>query len=334
MSPVSASNTRHSGVLSTIGNTPLIQLTRLFEEVDLRVFAKMEMMNPGGSMKDRTALNIIEKAYAQDALRPGMTVIESSSGNMGIGLAQVCLYLGLKFICVVDPKTTQQNINLLTAYGAQIDLVAEPDPKTGEFLERRIQRVKQLLEAIPGSFWPRQYSNPDNASAHHKTMREIVTQLDGNVDYLFVATSTCGTLRGCAEYLRQQQLPTKIIAVDAKGSVIFGGPPAKRLIPGHGASRRPELYQPDLADQVVLVSDQDCIIGCHRLLKKEAILAGGSSGGMVMALNALKEQIPAGSHCVLILCDRGERYLDTVYSQRWLQEHFGGTDLLALATAQ
>jgi 2,3-diaminopropionate biosynthesis protein SbnA len=334
MSGAKASKTRHTGVLSTIGNTPLIPLNRLFGETDMRVFAKLEMMNPGGSLKDRTALHIIEKAFEQNILRPGMTVVESSSGNMGIGLAQICLYFGLTFICVVDPKTTKQNITLLETYGAHIDVVTEPDPKTGEFLQRRIQRVQELLEQIPGSFWPRQYSNLDNAFAHHTTMHEIMTQLDGQVDYLFCATSTCGTLRGCSEYLRQHGFQTKVVAVDAKGSVIFGGPPAKRLIPGHGAARRPELYQPDLADHVILVSDQDCLVGCHRLLRKEAILAGGSSGGVVMALDAFKHEIPSGARCVLILCDRGERYLDTVYSADWIQAHFGDTHFLEADAAR
>jgi cysteine synthase A len=154
-------------------------------------------------------------------------------------------------------------------------------------------------------------------------MREIVTQLDGEVDYLFCATSTCGTLRGCAEYIRGQDLHTRVIAVDAIGSVIFGGQKAKRLIPGHGAARVPELYQPGLAERCVHVSDLDCVVGCRRLVRQEGILAGGSSGAVISAIEQMRHTIPPGANCVTILPDRGERYLDTIYSDGWVQEHFG-----------
>jgi cysteine synthase A len=258
------------------------------------------------------------------AIKAGTVVIESSSGNLGIGLAQICRYLGLRFICVVDPKTTTQNIRILKAYGAEIDLVSKPDPVTGEFLQARIDRVQSLLRSIEDSFWTNQYANLSNAQAHYRTtMHEIATELDGRIDYLFVATSTCGTLRGCAEYVRDHHLGTKIFAVDACGSVIFGGQPAKRLIPGHGASRRPELFRADLADECVRVTDLDCVVGCRRLVRSEAILAGGSSGGVLMALAQIKERIPRGATCALIFHDRGERYLDTIYSDEWVEEHFG-----------
>jgi len=251
-------------------------------------------------------------------------VIESSSGNLGIGLAQACRYMGLRFICVVDPKTTTQNIRILKAYGAEIDLVKEPDPATGEFLQARIDRVHTLLRMIEDSFWTNQYANVSNAQAHyHTTMREIAAQLHGRIDYLFVSTSTCGTLRGCAEYIRDHGLRTRIIAVDAHGSVIFGGESGKRLIPGHGASRRPELFCAGLADECVRVSDLDCVVGCRRLVGSEGILAGGSSGGVLMALEQVAGRIPEGATCALIFHDRGERYLETIYSDEWVEEHFG-----------
>ena len=242
---------------------------------------------------------------------------------MGIGLAQACAYLGMRLICVIDPKTTRQNVEILKAYGAEIDLVAQPDPSTGEFLQARISRVKALLSAIENSFWPDQYSNVNNAAAHHQTMHEIATTMSGSVDYLFCATSTCGTIRGCAEYVKANGLETKIIAVDAVGSVIFGGKPAKRLVPGHGAAVRPRLYQDDLAYDYVQVTDTDCVVGCRRLVREEAILAGGSSGAVVMAIDRVKQKIAPGAFCVGILPDRGERYLDTIYSDEWVAEHFG-----------
>jgi cysteine synthase A len=154
-------------------------------------------------------------------------------------------------------------------------------------------------------------------------MHEIATELDGKIDYLFVATSTCGTLRGCAQYVRDHHLGTTIFAVDAHGSVIFGGQPAKRLIPGHGAARRPELYRPDLADACLRVSDLDCVVGCRRLVLREGILAGGSSGGVLMAVDQVKRRIRRGATCAVIFHDRGERYLDTIYSDEWVAEHFG-----------
>src|SRR5919204_4225934 len=281
----------NESILSTIGHTPLVRLTRVLPDCPLRLFAKLEGFNPGGSAKDRPALHILQQAMRTGAIKAGTVVVESSSGNLGIGLAQVCRYLGLRFICVVDPKTTAQNIRIIKAYGAEIDLVSKPDPVTGEFLQARIDRVQTLLKTIEDSFWTNQYANLSNAQAHYRTtMDEIAEELDGRIDCLFVATSTCGTLRGCAEYARDHHLDTKIFAVDAHGSVIFGGQPAERLIPGHGAARRPELYRADLADECVWVTDLDCVVGCRRLVHSEAILAGGSSGGVVMAVEKGEEE--------------------------------------------
>ncbi|HKX27096.1 MAG TPA: 2,3-diaminopropionate biosynthesis protein SbnA [Blastocatellia bacterium] len=313
----------HESILSTVGNTPLVKLNRLFRSSGFNLYAKLEAFNPGGSIKDRAALGIVKHALAHGLIKPGDTVIESSSGNMGIGLAQVCAYYGLRFICVVDPKTTRTNLEILRAFGAIIDLVSTPDPQTGEFLQARIDRVQTLLQTIDHSFWPDQYRNPGNPLAHHRTMQEISVALDGKIDLLFCATSTCGTMRGCAEYVRAHKMSTKVYAVDAVGSVIFGGPFARRLIPGHGAAVKPALYQPDLADECIHVTDVQCVIGCRRLAQEEAILAGGSSGAVIMAVEAVKHLIPENANCVAILPDRGERYLDTIFSNEWVGRHFG-----------
>ncbi len=310
------------GILSAIGHTPLVKLTRIFRKRRINFFAKMEQFNPGGSTKDRPAHNIIEHALKTGLINPETTIIESSSGNMGIGLAQVCAYHKLRLICVVDPKVTTQNISLLKAYNAQVEMVSEPDAKTGEFLPARVQRVKELLKIHADSFWPNQYASELNSAAHHQTMHEIATALGGSLDYLFCATSTCGTLRGCAEYRSYQRLSFKIIAVDAVGSVIFGGKKAKRLIPGHGAGMVPPLFAQDLADECIHVNDLDCIVGCHRLVQEEAILAGGSSGAIVSAVERILPNMRPDSTCVAILPDRGERYLDTIYSYEWITRHF------------
>jgi cysteine synthase A len=276
-------------------------------------------------MKDRPALWIIRDGVETGQIIPGHTVvIESSSGNMGIGLAQVCSYYGVRFICVIDPKTTAPNRRLLEVYGAEIDKVEEPDPVSGEYLQARLDRVQTLRRSFPSTFWPNQYGNPLNPRSHYQTMTEILAALDGNLDYLFCATSTCGTLRGCAEYVRDHGLATKIYAVDAMGSVIFGGQEKKkRLIPGHGAAVKPDLFHDQLADHCVHVTDIDCVLGCRRLVKYESILAGGSSGAVLTAIEQVRHEIPADATCVAILPDRGERYLDTIYSDEWVQTHLG-----------
>jgi len=313
----------NENILSAIGNTPLVRLTRVFGDLQFQLFAKLESFNPGGSMKDRPAYHIIKQALDTGEIEPGTVVIESSSGNMGVGLAQACSYYGIRFICVVDPKTTVQNILLLEAYGAEVDIVAAPDPMTGEYLQSRIERVRARLKSVKKGFWPNQYANVSNPAAHYGTMGEIVKALDGQVDYLFCATSTCGTLRGCAEYAQRHNLNTKVIAVDAVGSVIFGGRQAKRLIPGHGAAIRPQLYQPDLAARCIHVTDLDCIVGCRLLARQEAIIAGGSSGAVLIAMSRIKDEIPPGANCVMIMPDRGERYLETIYSNSWVKKNFG-----------
>jgi cysteine synthase A len=313
-----------SGVLAAVGETPLVRLARVYPDAEFRLFAKLEALNPGGSIKDRPARAILAEAMRTGAIDSGTVIVESSSGNMGIGLAQACCWYGLRLICVVDPKAARQNLDIMRAYGAEIDYVSEPDPATGEFLQARLNRVQQLLAEIPNSFWPNQYANLHNPGSHYKTtMREIATALDGKVDYVFCATSTCGTVRGCGEYVRDHALATRVVAVDAKGSLIFSDEPCKRLFPGMGAGLRPPLYAPDLIDEFVLVSDLECIVGCRRLVRSEGILAGASCGGVIAAVDRLRHQIPAGATCVAILPDRGERYLDTVYCDDWVREHFG-----------
>lgn len=313
-----------SGVLGAVGRTPLVSLRRALPESRLRLYAKIEGLNPGGSAKDRPALGILREGIRTGAVRPETVVVESSSGNMGIGLAQACRYLGIRFVCVVDARTTAQHVHILRTYGAQVDVVDQPDPETGEFLPARIRRVSDLVDSLPHAFWPNQFANEANPASHyHGTMREIAQELDGRVDYLFCATSTCGTLRGCSDYVRGHDLPTRVVAVDALGSVIFGGPRARRRIPGLGSGLVPELLRPGLADLQVHVSDLDCVVGCRRLVTREALLVGGSAGGVFTALERMSGELPEGATCVLVFCDRGDRYLDTIFSDTWVTEHFG-----------
>jgi len=313
-----------ASILDAVGATPLVRLRKYFPHAHFDLLAKLESLNPSGSIKDRPAVRIMEHALRSGAVHAGTVVIESSSGNMGIGLAQSCRYYGLRFVCVVDPKTTEVNLRVMRAYGAEIDVVQEPDPESGEFLQARLKRVRTLLQEIAGSFWPNQYENAQNSDSHYQTtMHEIASALKGKVDYLFVPTSTCGTLRGCCDYIRDHGLPTRVIAVDAFGSLIFGSIQAKRMVPGLGAGLRPPLFDDSVLHDHVLVSDLDCIAGCRRLMASEAIFAGGSSGGVLAAVEAYGTRIPAGSSVVAILPDRGERYLDTLFSDVWVHEHFG-----------
>lgn len=309
------------GILSKIGRTPLIELTNVFPQKEFRLYAKLEMLNPGGSIKDRPALGMIESAIAEGLIKQNTTIIESSSGNLGIGLAQVCAVLKIKLICVVDPLSSEENLGILRAYGANLVMVSET--VDGKYLPARVAKVKSLLKEIPDSYWCNQYSNSNNPLSLRKMMKEIADELGNKTDYLFCAVSTCGTLRGCREQIEIENMQTKIIAIDAQGSSIFGDGITKRMIPGHGAGMIPELYRPNLEDMHMLVSDIDCIAGCRLLVKEEGLLAGGSSGGIITAIGRMIHVIPSGSVCVAILPDRGERYLHTIYSDQWIAANFG-----------
>jgi cysteine synthase A len=309
------------GIVDAIGGTPLVPLSRMFANEPYSVYGKLEWMNPGGSAKDRPALYMLKEAIRRGEINRDTVVIESSSGNLAISLAQLCLYLGLRFICVVDPRTTDQHLRIIRALNAEIDLVDWPDEETGEYLPARIRRVQELRRQIPNAYWTNQYGNKDNSLAHMETtMKEIGDRL-GPIDYLFCGVSSCGTISGCRDYIRSQGWQTRIVAVDAQGSVLFGGAKGPRSFPGLGAGIPPGLYAPELADEVVHVSDNDCIQGCRELVKYEAIMAGASSGGVVSAVRRLSGTIPSGAVCAVILPDRGERYLATVYNDEWVRSH-------------
>jgi cysteine synthase A len=311
----------YESILNTIGHTPLIKLKKLSAELGFQVYGKLEMANPGGSIKDRTSLSIIEEGITNGTINKNTTLIESSSGNMAIGLAQVCSYHDIPLVIVVDPKANKHTLKILNAYGVKVDMV-EKASENGGYLGARLQRVKELVSQIPNATWTNQYGNKANPKAHHQTMSEIYADLP-NVDYVFSATSTCGTLMGCADFIKDEHLDTKLIAVDAKGSVIFGDTPNDRQIPGHGAGLPSQFLDKGAIHDVVHITDKECVTGCHKLLKLESILAGGSSGAVTMAIEKLKNKIAQHSTCVLILCDRGERYIDTIYNKDWVAQKLG-----------
>jgi 2,3-diaminopropionate biosynthesis protein SbnA len=306
-----------SSIVDCVGQTPLVHLKRLF--ADRKVYAKLEMMNPGGSMKDRPARYIIERGLRDGTFHEGTHLIESTSGNLGIGLAMAAKIYGLKFSCVVDPKITPTNLKILKQFGAQIEMVTEKD-EYGSYLHTRIRRVKELLETIPNAYWINQYANAWNWQAYyHSVGREIIEQVDGPVDYLICAVSTTGSILGCSRRVREKFPHVKVIAVDAVGSVIFGAPPAPRELPGIGASRVPELVSPGEIDEVVYVDDLESAQGCRDLLAHEGIFAGGSSGSVIAAIRKIIHVIPPHSRIVTVLPDRGDRYLDSVYDDQWME---------------
>lgn len=225
-----------------IGATPLLRLWNLGTRDDLEVYGKLELFNPAGSAKDRTARSLLRDAMASGRVREGSLVVESSSGNLGIALARACRLEGVRFLCIVDARTNRSAVTAMKAYGAQVEVIWEPDPDLGDLLATRRRRVAQILAEVPGAVNLNQYENPANPRAHREgTMAEIADALDGDVDELFVATSTTGTISGCAGYCAEHGLSTRLTAVDAMGSVLFGGQPGRRLIPGFGAGVEPPL---------------------------------------------------------------------------------------------
>jgi cysteine synthase A len=313
------------GILGAIGETPLVHLEKIFEASRFNCFAKLEGLNPGGSSKDRPSVAIVERAMQTGEVNTETLVVEASSGNTGVGLAQVCAYHGLRFRCLVDPKVTQQNLDILAAYGAEVEMVGHPDLESGEFLPAKLKRIDEILDQNKNSFWVNQYASEENPGAHYRsTIKEILRDLDGRMlDYLFIATATCGTIRGCLDFLRDHGYPTKVIAVDALGSQIFSNHKNDRLVPGLGSAICPTLKPTDGIDELLHVTDIDCVVGCRRLARTEAILAGGSSGGVISAIDRMSKKIPDGATVVALLPDRGERYLDTIFSNEWVQENLG-----------
>lgn len=307
----------YRSIVDCIGQTPLVALNRLFPN-DLRVIAKLEMFNPGGSVKDRPAKYLIEEGINDGTITPDSHLVESSSGNLGIALAMLANIHGLRFTCVVDPKISQTNLSILKAFGAGIDLVTEKDAEGG-YLHTRIARVQQLLDALPNSVWLNQYANRRNWESHyHGEGEEIIAALgNARLDAVVIGVSTTGTILGLARRLRRRYPQLRVIAVDAAGSVIFGGTAGPRELPGIGASRRPELLDMREIDEVVYVTDWEATRVCRELVQRESIFAGGSSGSVIAGVFKIRHTLAPGATVLTLLPDRGDRYLDTVYAEDW-----------------
>jgi cysteine synthase A len=296
--------------------------------VDLRsifgrsLYLKCEAFNFAGSVKLKAASAMVEAAEASGALRAGSILIESSSGNLGVALSMIAASKGYGFLCVTDPRCNLATRRLMEALGAQVHIVSEPDP-VGGYLAARIAHVRATCASDDRCVWLNQYTNPDNWGAHYRTTAPAIADSFPELDVLFVGAGTTGTLMGCARYFRDWHRLVRIVAVDAVGSVSFGGAPARRMIPGLGMNVRPALLDESYVDEVVLVEEADTIRACHRLARR-GFLFGGSTGTVVSgAMGWLARHDDGDLTAVAIAPDLGERYLDTVYQSNWLRDLYG-----------
>ena len=311
-------DSRLTAQLNVLGNllrpTPYARLRMK----GMRVFAKLEYFNPVGSIKDRSAYWILKRAAERGQITEGTTIIESSSGNFAMALATFARMIGLRFIPVVDPNISGAYESSLRRICETVVKVEERDD-AGGFLKTRLEKVTQLCSAIPESFWTNQYGNTDAMEAHYLlTAGEICKDFDA-VDYIFLGVSTAGTLAGVSRRLKERYPNIRVIAVDAMGSVIFGGLPRKRNIPGLGSSISPPLLQYAQVDDVVMVPERETVEACQELLNEQGLFVGGSTGTVFAAIKKYASRIRrATMPTVLFLCaDRGTAYIDTVFNTAW-----------------
>jgi cysteine synthase A len=286
-----------------------------------RTYLKLEGLNPAGSIKLKTANSLIESMEEMGALRPGVRVIESSSGNLGVALSVVCTAKGHPLTVVTDPNATRHAIRVMECLGTEVVEVRIRDVNGG-YLQTRLDYIHQQLERDPDLLWVNQYANPANVRAHRELTARAVHRGLGTVDALFVGAGTTGTLMGCVQYFARHSSRTRIIGVDAAGSVTFGSPAAPRFIPGLGTSRRPEIYADDGSFEKVLIQEADTVATCRLVAARYGLLAGGSTGTVLAAVSKLGPDLPPGSRIAAISPDMGDKYVDTVYSDTWVAERY------------
>ena len=310
----------------------LISVPQEFNEDDLYVdlesmfgealFLKCEGFNFAGSIKLKIATEMVEAAERDGVLRPDSILVESSSGNLGVALAMLAAAKGYRFVCVTDSRCNLSTRRLIEALGREVHVVARPHP-TGGLLGARLEHVHELCASDDRYVWLNQYSNPNNWRAHYRRTAPAIARAFPNLDVLFVGAGTCGTLMGCARYFREQHPSVRIVAIDSVGSVAFGGPPGRRMIPGLGTSIRPPQLDESFVDEVVRVEEADTIRACHELAR-HGFLFGGSTGTVVSgAVGWLATYGTLGLTAVAIAPDLGERYLDTVYQTGWVRDLYG-----------
>ncbi|WP_413936498.1 cysteine synthase A [Nitrospira sp. BLG_1] len=300
------STTLHHDITALIGKTPLVRLNRLSKEGSATIYGKVEFFNPGGSVKDRICLNMINEAERQGKLKPGGTIVEPTSGNTGIGLALVAAVRGYKLILVMPESMSMERASLLSSYGAQ--LVLTP---AWEGMKGSIKEAESILAQNPSYFMPDQFSNPANPAMHKMTTAvEIWNALEGKIDAFVAAVGTGGTITGCGEFLKEKNPQVKVIAVEpATSPVLSGGDPGPHKIQGIGAGFVPKVLNRKILDRVVTVTDDEAYQTAKQLSKKEGLLVGISAGANVFAAQKIADELGSGKNVVTILCDTGERYI-------------------------
>ena len=300
------SSSRLLNITEGIGQTPLVRLNRLSPEGGATIYGKAEFYNPGGSVKDRICLNMIEEAEREGRIKPGGTIVEPTSGNTGIGLALVAAVRGYKLILVMPEGMSLERASLLSSYGAQLVLTPAREGMTGS-----INEAESILSQNPEYFMPNQFSNPANPAMHKKTTAlEIWDALDGKIDAFVAAVGTGGTITGCGELFKERNSSVTIVGVEPAGSpVLSGGEAGPHKIQGIGAGFVPKVLNRSILDKVITITDEEAYQTTKQLAKKEGLLVGISAGANVFAAQKVAAELSPEQNVVTVLCDTGERYL-------------------------
>lgn len=286
---------------------------------DVRVVAKLEQFNMGGSIKVKAAVGLISHYESTGQLKKGTKIVESSSGNMGVALSMVCKSKGYPFICVTDPNASKTNISLMRSYGARV-IMAERGGDGG-FVQNRLRIIQSLKEEDPNVLWVDQYSSEANWKAHYATTAKSLFQELLHVDYLFIGVGSGGTIMGCRRYIDDHKLPTKLIAVDPEGSVLSGGKSMSRYIPGIGGSVIPSVFKPEAVDDFVRVDEKNTVRLCRHFARTRGWLLGGSTGTALQAIRQYASNIEKGATVAFISPDFGVNYLNSIYDPEWTQQY-------------
>lgn len=283
----------------------MLQLKRMVPPGSADVFAKLEYLNPGGSVKDRAAIGIIRRAERDGHLRPGGTIVEATAGNTGIGLALIGVNRGYKVKLFVPEKFSEEKVIIMRALGAEVTRTPE-----AEGMQGAIQQAKALAATDPAAFMAGQFENLANPDYHYETTaREIFEQMDGKIDAVVIGCGTCGTFSGVARFLKEKSPHVFAIAVETQGSILGGGPPGPHKVEGIGASFIPKTFDRSVCDEVMMVTDDDAFGMVKTLAAKEGVLAGSSGGAAVFASLKIAKKLGAGKRVVTIIPDSAERYL-------------------------